>query len=117
MKKFVFISILFFIFAFQTKAQQLSAVLRQNDRVAYVANHDRPANYLAKRYNNYSATAHKSYSNTDWSRYSYEDLQNAGLYINAMYKAHSSDKSADSPKQKEVISTAEARRIEFSDNK
>ncbi|HXU26807.1 MAG TPA: hypothetical protein VN698_06210 [Bacteroidia bacterium] len=114
MKKIVFICILFFIFVFQTKAQRLSPVLRHNDRGIFVADHARPINYS----NNYSATAHKSYPQKDSiSNYSYEDYLNAAIYIDAVYKTLNSNKTTDSPKQIQVIPAADAKRIEFSDNK
>jgi hypothetical protein len=122
MKKFVFISILFFIFAFQTKAQ----LVRSNwySGGIFTNNHG-STGYSPNR--NYSRGAYSINSNkVSNGSYAYgnyyigvtDDYKKATQsYIEAMYKAHGSDKSADSPEQKKVISAAEARRIEFSEDK
>ena len=122
MKKIVFISILFFIFAFQTQAQ-----LRRSSQYSggIFTNNSGPTGYSPDR--NYKRGAFGINSNkVSKGGYAYgnyyigvtDDYQKATQsYVEAMYKAHSSDKSTDSLKQTKVKPTVVDRRVEFSEDK
>jgi len=120
MKKFIFISILFFIFAFQVQAQtQLHAGptgggLYTRSYSSYSRNSSGKS-YESSSSKHYVLSSGKSYSYLFAIQFDPEYQKNSRLYIDAMYKAYGSNKSADSLKQAKP--TAVDRRREFSENK